>query len=129
MKLNKEQRAAVIHKVQIIADERMKKAEKEALENFKPDVDYNELADLLKRYNELADLLNNYLELINFRFWDRAKKYEVEEILDQYKYTKIRIPKYQVNSRLLETELILMSLIDMSMEEIIEKLLDSSLVE
>jgi molecular chaperone DnaK (HSP70) len=129
MKLNKEQRAAVIHKVQTIADKRMEKAKKEALENFKPDAGYNELQNLLKQYNKLAASLNNYLKLIGFNFWDKAKEYKVEEILEHYKHTKIRIPKYLVNSRLLETELILMSLVDMSMEEIIEKLLDSSLVE
>lgn len=129
MKLNKEQRAAVIHKVQIIADERMEKAEKEALENFKPDADYNKLQNLLKQYNEAATSLNNYLKLINYPYWNRATLFNAEEILDVYKHTKIRIPKYLVNTKLLETELILMSLVDMSMEEIIEKLLDSSLVE
>lgn len=129
MKLNKEQRAAVIHKVQMLADERMKKAEAEALKNFKPDADYKELQSLLKDYNEIATRLDEYLKLMRYASWNMTKPFNTKEILEQYKHTKIRIPKYQVNSRLLETELILMSLVNMSMDEIIEKLLDSSLVE
>jgi Rad3-related DNA helicase len=128
MKLNKEQRAAIIHKVQILADERMEKAKKEALENFKPDADYKKLQSLLEDYNKTATQLNDYLKSLNYPYWDQAKLFNVEEILANYKHAKIRIPKYRVNSRLLDTELILMSLVNMSMEEIIEKLLDSSLI-
>ena len=125
IKFNKDQRRAIIAKLQNVVKEKTQAEWETFRKNYVPSDRYLQAKKLLETYNYTVDELEKYEEVYYIN------KASSENILNKIRDNEIRpnIPEYKVNEKTLEVEIIFLQQEDTSMEEMVELLIDKCLVK
>ena len=124
-KFNKDERKAIIARLQEIVREKTK-AEKETLrKNYVPSERYLRVKELLETYNSVVNELDNYEEVYYLN------KINIENTLDRIRDNDIKpnIPHYAINEKELEVEIIFAQEETTAMSDMVEILLNKCLVK
>ena len=126
-KFNKEERNAIIQKLEKIANEREQQSREECRKAYKPSETYTKAEALLTVRNEACKALKE-IDLYCFRNWNTFEQVNKEQYLNQIRDKEIEplVTKYTVDRNNLEVEIILMNQDD-PVDELIEKLLEDCL--
>jgi len=126
-KFNKEERNAIIQKLENIANEREQQSREECRKAYKPSETYIKADVLLTARNEACKALRE-IDLHCFRNWNTFEQVNKEQYLNQIRDKEIEplVTKYKVDKTNLEVEIILMNQDD-PVDEMIEKLLEGCL--
>lgn len=126
-KFNKEERQAIIQKLENIAKEREQQSWEECRKAYKPSETYIKTEVLLTARNEACKALRE-IDLYCFRNWNSFEQVNKEQYLNQIRDKEIEplVTKYKVDRTNLEVEIILMNQDD-PIDELIEKLLEGCL--
>ena len=124
-KFNKDERRAIIAKLQNVVKEKTQAEWETFRKNYVPSDRYLQAKKLLETYNYTVDELEKYEEVYYIN------KASSENILNKIRDNEIRpnIPEYKVNEKTLEVEIIFLQQEDTSMEEMVELLIDKCLVK
>lgn len=126
-KFNREERNAIIQKLENIAKEREQQSWEECRKAYKPSETYIKAEVLLNARNEACKALKE-IDLYCFRNWNSFEQVNKEQYLNQIRDKEIEplVTKYKVDRTNLEVEIILMNQDD-PIDELIEKLLEGCL--
>ena len=126
-KFNKEERNAIIQKLEKIAKEREQQSWEECRKAYKPSELYTKAEALLTVRNEACKALRE-LDLYYYRNWSPFEAVNNEYHLNQIRDREIEplVTKYKVDRTNLEVEIILMNQDD-PIDELIERLLEDCL--
>ena len=120
MKFNKDERKAIIAKLEKIANELEQKSWKEQREKYVPSENYIKAEKLIDTYNETRKVLRENFDIGCYYSDNINKEYALNNLRD--KEIKPLVTKYSVNKDDMEVEIILADKKD-SVDELIEKLL------
>lgn len=126
-KFNREERNAIIQKLENIAKEREQQSWEDCRKAYKPSETYIKAEVLLTARNEACKALKE-LDSYCFRNWNTFEILNKEQYLNQIRDREIEplVTKYKVDRTNLEVEIILMNQDD-SIDELIEILLEDCL--
>lgn len=126
-KFNREERNAIIQKLENIAKEREQQSWEDCRKAYKPSETYIKAEVLLTARNEACKALKE-LDSYCFRIWNTFEILNKEQYLNQIRDREIEplVTKYKVDRTNLEVEIILMNQDD-PIDELIEKLLEGCL--
>lgn len=122
-KFNKDERRAIISKLEKLGKELEQKSWKEQREKYVPSENYIKAEKLIDVYNNTRETLREEFDIINTNYYnDRINKdYSLGELRDRE--IKHLVTRYKVNKDDIEVEIILSDKKD-SVDELIEKLLE-----
>ena len=124
-KFNKDERRAIIARLQDVVKEKTESAWETLRENYVPSKRYLHAKALLETYNSTLDELDKYDEI---HYWDRLN---MELTLNNIRDTELKpfIPQYTVNEKALEVEIIFTQQENTAMDDMVEILLNKCLVK
>lgn len=128
-KFNKEERQAIIKKLDNIARKREEESWKEAREKYIPSETYKEIKNLLEQRKAINERLTNIKPGL-FNKWEFQVNTDDSYYLNQIRDSEIKhlVTRYYVNASDMEVEIILADM-DEPMDVIIENLLNQCLIK
>lgn len=124
-KFNKDERKAIIARLQDVVKEKTESAWETLRENYVPSERYLQAKKLLEDYHSIIDELDKYEEVYYI------SKVNIENILNRIRDTELKpfIPQYAVNEKALEVEIIFTQQENTAMDDMVEILLNKCLVK